>query len=218
MSFFIPELILSAVALILFIFALVSDKAGKKGEYASVIAIAGLLASAVFVLKNFNIGSPPLFWGLLVLDKPAAFFKEIFIITALIVIIFSQRSNELRAGANDSAEYYSLLVGSVLGMNLLASANNLLMIYLALEFVSLMSFILVGFARGSLRSSEAALKYVLYGAVASGVFLYGASLYYGLNGTLDVGSFLTLPAFYIKLPPFPCTRGVPMLMKERQRR
>jgi NADH-quinone oxidoreductase subunit N len=186
--FFIPELILSAVAVALFIFALIPDKEDKKWGYASVIAIAGLLASLFFVLKNFNIGSPPLFWGLLVLDKPAAFFKVIFIITALVVIILSQKSKELSEGANDSAEYYSLLVGSVLGMNLLASANNLLMIYLALEFVSLMSYILVGFARGSVRSSEAALKYVLYGAVASGIFLYGASLYYGQTGTLDIFS------------------------------
>src|SRR3989338_5184210 len=92
----------------------------------------------------------------------------------------------------DLPEFYALLVGSVLGMNLLASSNNLLMIYLSLEFVSLMSYLLVGYVRGSVRSSEAALKYVLYGAVASGIFLYGASLYYGLNGTLDVKSFLTI--------------------------
>ena len=186
LQFFIPELVLSATAIVLLFCSFF--------QRTSYIAIFGLLLSFFFTLKQWNFGSPPLFWGMLILDKPVVFFKVIFIITALIVIIFSQRSRELLF---DLPEFYALLVGSVLGMNLLASSNNLLMIYLSLEFVSLMSYLLVGYVRGSVRSSEAALKYVLYGAVASGIFLYGASLYYGLNGTLDVKSFLTIaPSHY----------------------
>jgi NADH-quinone oxidoreductase subunit N len=73
-------------------------------------------------------------------------------------------------------------------MSLLAQARNLLMIYLSLEFVGLLSYLLVGFVRNSIRSSEAALKYVLFGAVASGVFLFGASIFYGLTGSLDIAA------------------------------
>lgn len=177
-----PELILSGTAIILLIASLFT----KKGTFVSWFSIFGILTSLYFVVAAWNVGTPPLFHGLLILDKPAMFFKLIFAVTALFVIIFSQRSNEL---TSDHPEYYSLIVGSVLGMNLLAEANNLLSIYLALEFVSLVSFILVGFVKGSVRSSEASLKYVLYGAVASGIFLYGASLYYGSTGSLQIASF-----------------------------
>jgi NADH-quinone oxidoreductase subunit N len=72
-------------------------------------------------------------------------------------------------------------------MNLLSSAQNLLMIYLALELVSLPSYVLAGFRRSDRQSSEAALKYVIYGGAASGLMLYGFSLLYGLSGTLDLG-------------------------------
>lgn len=206
LKFFIPELVLSATVLALLMSSLChrEEAFGRRGDLPSYIAIAGLFIALFFVLTGFDAGTPPIFWGMLILDRPAVFFKVIFIVTTLIIIVFSQKSKELlsvvsrqssetivtdnrRPMTDDSAEYYALLTGSVLGMNLLASANNLLTIYLSLEFVSLMSYLLVGYVKDSPRSSEAALKYVLYGAIASGIFLYGASLYYGQTGTLDIG-------------------------------
>lgn len=191
---FLPELILCTTAVVLVIFALIKSELAKKSSY---IAIAGLVASAFFVLQQWDVGNPPLFWGLLNLDHPAVFFKFIFTTAAVLAIMFSQKSSELKF---DYPEFYSLIIGAVIGMNLLAQASNLLMIYLALEFVSLTSYLLVGYVMGSRRSAEAALKYVLYGAVASGIFLYGASLYYGLAGTLDVRSFAVIsPSHYLTI-------------------
>jgi len=185
---FLPELILSGGALLLILYSVIArpfilslSKDGGRSNLPNSIAIISLLISLLFTLSQWNIGNPPLFHGLLILDRPAMFFKAIFAVTTVIVLIFSLKMTD------DKPEYYALLLGAVVGMNMLASANNLLVIYLALEFVSLMSYMLVGWTFGSRRSSEAALKYVLYGAVASGIFLFGASLYYGLTGTLDLG-------------------------------
>ena len=82
-------------------------------------------------------------------------------------------------------EYYVILLACTLGMFYMASAANLLMAYLALEFVSQTSYILSGFLKQNRRSSEAALKYLIYGGVASGAMVYGMSLIFGLTGSLD---------------------------------
>ncbi|HUO63853.1 MAG TPA: NADH-quinone oxidoreductase subunit N, partial [Terriglobales bacterium] len=85
----------------------------------------------------------------------------------------------------NKAEYYAVLIILTMGMIMLASSNDLIMVYLALETVSIASYILTGWMSHSRRSSEASLKYVLYGAVASGLMLYGLSLLYGMTGSTD---------------------------------
>jgi NADH-quinone oxidoreductase subunit N len=107
----------------------------------------------------------------------------------------------------DQASYYTLLTALVLGMMLLGSANHLLMLYLALEMVSVLSYILTGSLRGVRRSSEAALKYVIYGGVASGIMAYGLSLLYGMTGTMafpEIAAFLkanavSRPALFVSI-------------------
>ena len=83
------------------------------------------------------------------------------------------------------AEYYALLLTCTLGMFFMASSSNLLMAYLSLEMVSLGSYVLTGFLPHSRRSSEAALKYLIYGGVASGTMIYGMSWIFGMTGSLD---------------------------------
>src|SRR5207245_11185683 len=83
-------------------------------------------------------------------------------------------------------EFIALLCALVLGMFLMASATDLLMIYLAVETVSLVSYVLTSFRRADRKANEAALKYVIYGGVASGVMLYGMSILYGLFATTRV--------------------------------
>src|SRR5208283_2894006 len=90
------------------------------------------------------------------------------------------RGADLRPG-----EYYAILLASTLAMFLMAESANLLMAYLALEFVSLTSYILTGFLRHNRRSLEAALKYLIYGGVASGTMIYGMSWIFGITGSLD---------------------------------
>jgi hypothetical protein len=81
----------------------------------------------------------------------------------------------------DAPDFYVLLLGSTLGMMLMVSANHLLMVFLAVEMTSVPSYAMVGFLKGRRKSSEAALKYVVYGAGAAGIMLYGISLLSGLS-------------------------------------
>ena len=83
----------------------------------------------------------------------------------------------------DGPDFYTLLIGATIGMMLMASANHLLMLFLAVEMASVPSYVMVGFLKGKRLSSEAALKYVVYGAGAAGVMLYGTSLVAGMLGT-----------------------------------
>src|SRR6185369_12833200 len=83
-------------------------------------------------------------------------------------------------------EFYVLLMTIALGLNMMAMSRNLLMIYLSLELVSIISFIMAGYKIGDRKSSEAALKYVIFGGVASGIMLYGMSWLFGLTQSLNL--------------------------------
>jgi len=121
---------------------------------------------------------------MLTLDPMGHFFKYLFGVVALLALLLSVRSREVER--TDPPSYYALLVAITFGMSLLSASTNLLMIYLSLEVVSVLSYVLTGYVRGSRRSVEAALKYVIYGGVASGVMAYGFSLLYGMTGSLDL--------------------------------
>ena len=126
------------------------------------------------------------FTGTLVADPFSQFFKVIILLGSLVATFMTFNSKELRYGANSLGEFYILLIGMTLGMFLLASASNLLMIYLAFETMSICSYILAGYTKEVKRASEASLKYVIYGSLASGIMIYGISLLFGLTGTFDL--------------------------------
>ncbi len=132
-----------------------------------------------------------LFSGMLAVDGPSHFFRGLFLAVGLSGVALCGLSAEL--DIERLGEYLVLLLSIVLGLMFLGAAQNLLMIYLALELVSVPSYVLAGFRRNDRQSSEAALKYVVYGGVASGLMLYGMSLLYGLTHSLalsDVAGFL----------------------------
>jgi len=123
----------------------------------------------------------PLFGGLLIYDRLTIFLRLFLLAFALLIIWLSLLTGI--PDREDSADFYCLLLGATLGMALMAEANHLLMVYLAVEMASLPSYALAGFLKGRRQSSEAALKYVVYGGGASGVMLYGISLLAGRFGT-----------------------------------
>jgi NADH-quinone oxidoreductase subunit N len=104
-------------------------------------------------------------------------------LAAVIAVWMSIGSKE--AASCDQGEYYAILLASTFAMFLMAESANLLMAYLSLEFVSLTSYILTGFLRHNRRSQEAALKYLIYGGVASGTMIYGMSWIFGVAGSMD---------------------------------
>ena len=123
----------------------------------------------------------PGFDGLLMFDPFATFLRGLILITTLLVLVLGRITG--LPDREDSADFNVLLLGGTLGMMLMTSANHLLTVFLAIEMASLPSYVLTGFLKGRPKASEAALKYVVFGAAASGVMLFGMSLIAGRFGT-----------------------------------
>ena len=120
---------------------------------------------------------------MLVFDSFAIYFRALIALAAVIGGVDVDRVREVKTC--DQGEYYAILLASAFAMFLMAESANLLMAYLSLEFVSLTSYILTGYLRHNRRSGEAALKYLIYGGVASGTMIYGMSWIFGLAGSMD---------------------------------
>jgi NADH-quinone oxidoreductase subunit N len=177
---FAPELILCfAIVLMLFLRLFTGLSRFHLGSVA-------LVLTALALLVNWDSwqnagGSDLMFTGLLVYDN-FTLFVRMFLLTFTILVIWLSILTGI-PDHEDSADFYVLLLGAVVGMSLMASANHLLMVFIAVEMASLPSYALAGFLKGKRQSSEAALKYVVYGGGASGVMLYGISLLAGKFGT-----------------------------------
>jgi NADH-quinone oxidoreductase subunit N len=185
LSFFYPELILSGTILLL----IVLDLLARNKQSLAMIALAG---SAAALIATFDLyGAQPgwLFHRMMILDNFSLFFKVVALAAAILCIWMSLGSNEIKQVYQ--GEYYTLLLTCTLGMLFMASSSNLLMAYLSLELVSLTSYVLTGFLPHNRRSSEAALKYLIYGGVASGTMIYGMSWIFGMTGSLDYGAIQT---------------------------
>src|SRR6476469_940934 len=122
-----------------------------------------------------------IFTGMLVYDSMTVFFRMFLLAFAFLFIILVRITG--LADKQDGQDFYTLLLGSTLGMCLMASANHLMTIFLSVEMASVPSYVLAGIIKGRRRSSEASLKYAVYGAGAAGVMLYGISLLAGLTGS-----------------------------------
>src|SRR5262245_18612980 len=122
-----------------------------------------------------------LFTGVLVYYNLTIFLRLFLLGFAALIIWLSLLTGI--PDREDSADFYSLLLGATVGMSLMASANHLLMVFVGVEMASLPSYALAGFLKGKRQSSEASLKYVVYGGGASGIMLYGISLLAGKFGT-----------------------------------
>jgi NADH-quinone oxidoreductase subunit N len=189
-----PEIALSILLVVIVLFDLIFD---KRKNLLPVISIIGLLITAYFVVGQFGLNTFAFRYnissvGLVAVDSFSAYFKLIVILSTIFVILFSVTSKEIISSNDRHGEYYTLIIGMVLGMFLISSASDLILIYLSIELLSLSSYILAGFLKTVERSSEASLKYVIYGSVASGVMLFGISILYGLTGTTNLYEMNTI--------------------------
>ncbi|MEI6240594.1 MAG: NADH-quinone oxidoreductase subunit N [Planctomycetia bacterium] len=131
-------------------------------------------------------GRQELFTGLLVYDSLTAYVRLLLMGFLALYIVFTKVSGI--PDREDGADFYTLVLGSTLGMCLMASANHLLMLFMAVEMASVPSYALAGLLKGRKASSEAAIKYAVYGAGAAGIMLYGLSLLAGVLGTCHLPS------------------------------
>lgn len=144
-------------------------------------AVVGLISSNPLQLFGGSLQSEELFTGLLVHDGLTVAIRSILMLFLVLFLIFTKISGV--PDKEDGADVYSLVFGSTLGMCLMASANHLLIVFMAIEMAGVPSYVLAGLIKGRKRGSESALKYAIYGAGAAGVMLYGISLLVGLAGT-----------------------------------
>jgi len=178
----LPEIFLLSMTCIILIADLyLSDKNRVFSYLLSLITLAITAAITVTIHQN---GTVYTFNGSFVGDSMGDVLKIFVYLVTAVVFVYSR--NYLKARNLFKGEYYVLGLFGVLGMMILISAHNLLTIYLGLELLSLSMYAMVAFNRDSIDASEAAMKYFVLGALASGMLLYGMSLLYGITGSLDI--------------------------------
>ena len=148
-----------------------------------VILLAALVWSFFLIPDDLGLSEGVAF-GMFAIDNLTYFFRVFALFTALFVLILT--IDYIKGRTRQSGEFYSFLIFITLAVIATSAANNLILIYLAFEFLSLTSYVMVGWLRHHERSNEAAMKYLLYGAVSSAIMLYGMSLLYGATGTTNV--------------------------------
>lgn len=186
LRYFWPELVLTLGVLAVFVADILVRDSERRVEILTGLTLTTLFAAAASTLMLGGADAHVLFSGLLVHDSLAIFFKWLFLAATAIAVVMAVPSREIvpaRLG-----EYFALLLAMCLGMNLMAASVDFLMVYLSLEMVSIVSYILAGYRRHDRKAAEAALKYVIYGAVASSVMLFGISYFYGALGTTDLNA------------------------------
>lgn len=176
-----PELVLIVGINIVLAIDLLVDES-KKWATATLTGFV-LLGAFVPVVTLAVVGDDvrSLFDGRYVIDDFALIMKALFLLTAYVVVLMSQTS--LEEGGYYQGEFYVLLLASVLGMVMMCSSRDLVSVFIALELLSIPSYMLAAWKKRDGRSNEAGIKYYLMGVFASGVLLYGMSLLYGASGT-----------------------------------
>jgi NADH-quinone oxidoreductase subunit N len=174
----LPELLLLVLILVVLGLDLVLPESRKRGlgVLAGVGQIAILIAMLVFSMPSAE--GVSLWGGMFQHDLFTLVFRGMFLFAGAATCLISL---DVR-GVNRQGEYYAIILAAVLGMNLMAAANDLIMVYVALETTSIALYLLAGYLRDDIRSSEAGMKYFLFGSVSAAVMLFGLSLLYGMTG------------------------------------
>jgi NADH-quinone oxidoreductase subunit N len=176
----LPEIVVVVTALLVLFLDLALAK-GKKTPlaYLSLLGLAISFIVSAFMWKEGV--AEYAFSKMIVVDRFALFFNSLFMVAAFITVLIS--INYLKEEGINLGEYYVLLLLATVGMMLMAKANDLMIVFLGLETLSIAIYVLVGFLRTNLKSNESSLKYFLLGAFSSAFLLYGIAFVYGATGT-----------------------------------
>ncbi|MBM3121523.1 MAG: NADH-quinone oxidoreductase subunit N [Chloroflexi bacterium] len=179
LSLFLPEMFLAALGIVVLAVGVFTKRRWPLA--APVLSLLGLFVCLPLVALQWRHEEAVTFLGSYVVDDLAAFFKLVALAAGGLVTLTAV--SYMRKLERDYAEFFALLIWAVLGLFLMAGAADLIVVLLAIEMVSILSYVLVGYFRAEPRSAEASLKYFLFGAAASAVMIYGMSLLYGIAGT-----------------------------------
>jgi NADH-quinone oxidoreductase subunit N len=198
-----PEIALTITALAVLVFDLVVK--GRDSVRAGYLSLAGLAATAWFLFGQWQSDAHTVY-GMVSIDQFGNFFKLFTVAALAVVCLFVM--HDRRERKHGVGEYYFLLLGAAIGIFFMVSTSTLLLMVLGFELLSLSSYSLAGFHKGNRKSAEAAMKYVIFGGLATGIMLYGISLMYGLTGTIDLSKMATSPNLTLQLSSSPIPFGI----------
>ena len=187
----LPEILLTVGGTVLMIAEGMAGERHRRGLAPMALAFI-LLAFGGAVVAGMDPG--PAFNNMLTVDGYATFFRLLVLIVGALSVLMS--SSYLTRENADSADYYALILFSLCGQCVLASANELIMVFIGLEISSIATYVLAGYLRNDKRNNEAALKYFLLGSFATAFLLYGVAWIYGVTGTTnlqEIHRFLSSP-------------------------
>jgi NADH-quinone oxidoreductase subunit N len=193
----LPEMVMLAMTCLVLVVDLFLPQ--EKRGFTLLLSVATLAFAIVAVLVVAPPGSVSSFGGSFVLDQLAVVLKIATCGITILVFVYSRDyliDNDIYRG-----EYYVLGLFATLGMMVMISAHSFLLVYLGLELLSLSLYAMIAFNRNSLPASESAMKYFVLGAMASGLLLYGISIFYGVTGTLDINQVSAAVGSQIALHP-----------------
>ncbi|MGH2545819.1 MAG: NADH-quinone oxidoreductase subunit NuoN [Actinomycetota bacterium] len=182
----LPELVLAGVAMLILLVD--AARPSRGGRAMAVVASLGILVAAAVVVRQWQVPAADeltVLGGMVAVDRFALFFRLVILGCAALGVLLG--AHYLERTGEGRGEYYALLLFATVGMTLLASAADLIVVFLALEVLSLSLYVMAGFSWRRLASQEASLKYFLLGAFSSAFFLYGIALAYGAAGTTSLG-------------------------------
>jgi NADH-quinone oxidoreductase subunit N len=181
LSVLLPVLIVLGAAAVVLLLDVLPPRTGK--AHLGGVALAGILAALLVAVGHWG-HEGRAFRDMVLLDGYALFFDVIICYAAALVVMLSM--DYLGRMGHESGEYYSLVLFATAGMMLMASAGDLIVVFLALELMSLSLYVLAGLFKARLTSGEASMKYFLLGAFASSFLLYGIALIYGATGSTNL--------------------------------
>jgi NADH-quinone oxidoreductase subunit N len=217
-----PEIFVLATGMLI----LIAGNLVKSRMLSAYLAVIGLLGGMILTIQQW--GQPQSgFFGMVQVDNVSVFFNMIFITAGIIVLLMSR--SYLIIKNIERFEYYALILFSTVGMMIMASSSDLVVIFLGLEIMSIPLYVMAGFAKRDSGSNEAGIKYFIMGAFASSFLIYGIALLYGASGTTDLrrilvdfdyfqqsaglflysGAFLILIGFGFKVAAVPFHMWVP---------
>ncbi len=187
-SLIAPEIVLAVFASVIFIWA----ARPFMYKWGVDIALVGLLTSLGFAISQWNFGGTG-FYNMVLVDNFAAAFRILSIITSILAVMMSYRF--LQVKGIDRPEFFGLMLIATLGMLVMVSSSDLIVMFLGLEIMSVPLYVLAGFARRSLASNEAGIKYFIMGAFASAFLLMGIACVFGATGSTDLKVVLSRALF-----------------------
>jgi NADH-quinone oxidoreductase subunit N len=182
----LPELVLAGVGMVILLVD--AARPTRDQRLLAGAAMLGILGAGGFVIRQWGVPAAEeltVLGGMVAVDRYALFFRFVLLASAALAVLLS--AHYLARTGEGRGEYYALLLFATSGMTLLAAAADLIVVFLALEILSLSLYVMAGFSWHRITSQEASMKYFLLGAFSSAFFLYGIAMAYGATGTTSIG-------------------------------